>query len=80
MTRYRRQCPDFGDDHVRAVTVGVRLGHRQDAPFYLVGDMGDHLHGVAQVSPRRSFAITVEYTCPVVTFAEPGKLRSRNRS
>ncbi|COY10318.1 Uncharacterised protein [Mycobacterium tuberculosis] len=31
-------------------------------------------------SPRRSFAITVEYTCPVVTFAEPGKLRSRNRS
>ena len=31
-------------------------------------------------SPRRSLAITDEYTCPVVTFAEPDRLRSRNRS
>ena len=31
-------------------------------------------------SPRRSLAITVEYTWPVVTFAEPDRLRSRNRS
>ena len=25
-------------------------------------------------SPRRSLAITVEYTCPVVTFADPGQV------
>ena len=31
-------------------------------------------------SPRRSLAMTAEYTCPVVTFADPDRLRSRNRS
>ena len=31
-------------------------------------------------SPRRSLAMTVEYTCPVVTFAEPCRSVSRNRS
>ena len=40
---------DFGDDDVRAVAVGVRLGHRPDAPLDLVGDVRDHLDGVAEV-------------------------------
>ena len=40
---------DFGDDDVRPVPVGVGLGHRQDAPFDLVGDVRDHLDGVAEV-------------------------------
>ncbi len=31
-------------------------------------------------SPRRSLAITVEYTWPVVTFAVPSRSRSRKRS
>ena len=31
-------------------------------------------------SPRRSLAMTSEYTCPVVTFAEPTRSVSRNRS
>ena len=31
-------------------------------------------------SPRRSLAMTVEYTCPVVTLAEPARLTSRKRS
>ena len=31
-------------------------------------------------SPRRSLAITLEYTWPVVTFASPPSLMSRNRS
>ena len=40
---------DFGDDDVRPVPVGVGLGHRHDAPFDLVGDVRDHLDGVAEV-------------------------------
>ena len=40
---------DFGDDDIRAVPVGVRLGHRQDAALDLVGDVRDHLDGVAEV-------------------------------
>ena len=31
-------------------------------------------------SPRRSLAITVEYTCPVVTLAEASRFSSRKRS
>jgi hypothetical protein len=40
---------DFGDDDIRPVAVGVRLGHRQDAALDLVGDMRDHLDGVTEV-------------------------------
>ncbi|SHX78619.1 Uncharacterised protein [Mycobacteroides abscessus subsp. abscessus] len=31
-------------------------------------------------SPRRSLAMTDEYTCPVVTFADPDRSRSKKRS
>ena len=40
---------DLGDHHVGAVSVGVRLRHRQDAALDLVGDVRDHLNGVTQV-------------------------------
>jgi len=40
---------DLSDDDVRAMPAGVRLGHRPDAAFDLVGDMRDHLDGVAEV-------------------------------
>src|SRR3954452_10054291 len=41
---------DLGDHHVGAVAVlGVGVGHRPDAGLDLVGDVGDHLYGVAEV-------------------------------
>ena len=40
---------DLGDHHVGPVAVGVGLGHRQDAALDLVGDVRDHLDGVAEV-------------------------------
>ena len=40
---------DFGDDDVGPVAISVRLGHLQDAGLDLIGDMRDHLHGVAQI-------------------------------
>ena len=42
---------DLGDDDVWPVAVGVRLGHLQDPAFDLIGDVRDHLHGIAEVLP-----------------------------
>jgi hypothetical protein len=40
---------DFGDHHVGAISGRVGFGHCQDAALDLVGDVGNHLHGVTQV-------------------------------
>ena len=42
---------DLGDDDVWPVAVGVRLGHLQDPAFDLIGDVRDHLHGIAEILP-----------------------------
>ena len=43
------RAADLGDHDVGRVAVGVGFGHRQDAALDLVGDVRDHLHGVAEV-------------------------------
>ena len=42
---------DLRDDDVWPISLGVRLGHLQDAAFDLIGDVWDHLHGIAEVLP-----------------------------
>ena len=40
---------DLGDHHVRGLPLGVGLVHREDAALDLVGDVRNHLNGVAEV-------------------------------
>ena len=42
-------APDLGDDHIGNVAVLVGAGHRHDPVLDLVGDVRDHLDGVAEV-------------------------------
>ena len=72
------RAADLGDDHVEVAAASVAWARIRALISLVMCGMTCTVS--PRYSPRRSLAITAEYTWPVVTFADRSSSTSRNRS